>query len=74
MKGSDYMYDSAFAKAQLELEPDLTLEQLKILMKRGLEHNMITINSPENARGFSESLNWLEQFKTIEEVKGALNL
>ena len=68
------MYVYAYAKAQLELEPDLTLEQLKILMKRGLEHNMITINSPENARGFSESLNWLEQFKTIEEVKGALNL
>ena len=68
------MYVYAYAKAQLELEPDLTLEQLKILMKRGLEHNMITINSPENARGFSESLKWLEQFKTIEEVKGALNL
>ena len=68
------MYVYAYAKAQLELEPNLTLEQLKILMKRGLEHNMITINSPENARGFSESLNWLEQFKTIEEVKGALNL
>ena len=74
MKGSEIMYVYAYAKAQLELEPDLTLEQLKILMKRGLEHNMITINSPENARGFSESLNWLEQFKTIEEVKGALNL
>lgn len=63
-----------YAKAQLELEPDLTLEELKILMKKGLEYNTKTFDKPENARGFSESLNWLEQFKTIEEVKGALNL
>lgn len=63
-----------YAKTQLELEPDLTLDELKILMKKGREYNTKTFDMPENARGFSESLKWLEQFKTIEEVKGALNL
>ena len=63
-----------YAKTQLELEPDLTLDELKILMKKGLEYNTKTLDMPENAKGFSDSLHWLEQFKTIEEVKGALNL
>lgn len=74
MKGSDYMYDFAFAKAQLELEPELTLEELKNLMNEGLENNTKNVHSPENAQAFYNSLKWLEQFKTIEEVKGALNL
>ena len=68
------IYKYSYAKAQLELEPDLTLEQLKYLMKKGLEYNMLKYDMPENAKGFSDSLHWLEQFKTIEEVKGALNL
>lgn len=74
MKGSDYMYDFAFAKTQLELEPELTLEELKNLMNEGLENNTKKVYSPENAQAFYNSLKWLEQFKTIEEVKGALNL
>lgn len=74
MKGSDYMYDFAFAKAQLELEPELTLEELTNLMNEGLENNTKKVHSPENAQAFYNSLKWLEQFKTIEEVKGALNL
>lgn len=68
------IYKYSYAKAQLELEPDLSLEELKILMKRGLEYNMLKYDSPENAKGFSDSLNWLEQFKTIEEVKEAMKL
>lgn len=74
MKGTDYMYDFVFAKAQLELEPELTLEELKNLMNEGLENNTKNVHSPENAQAFYNSLKWLEQFKTIEEVKGALNL
>ncbi|MBR5786510.1 MAG: hypothetical protein IKY41_07445 [Clostridia bacterium] len=68
------MNDNYYAKVQLELEPELTLEELKDLMNEGLENNTKKVHSPENAQGFYNSLKWLEQFKTIEEVKGALNL
>ncbi len=68
------MNDNYYAKVQLELEPDLSLEELKNLMKDGIENNTKKVHSPENAQGFYNSLKWLEQFKTIEEVKGALNL
>lgn len=68
------MNDNYYAKVQLELEPELTLEELKNLMNEGLENNTKKVHSPENAQGFYNSLKWLEQFKTIEEVKGALNL
>lgn len=68
------MNDNYYAEVQLELEPDLSLEELKNLMKDGIENNTKKVHSPENAQGFYNSLKWLEQFKTIEEVKGALNL
>ena len=68
------MNDNYYAKVQLELEPDLSLEELKNLMNEGFENNTKKVHSPENAQGFYNSLKWLEQFKTIEEVKGALNL
>ena len=68
------MNDNYYAEVQLELEPDLSLEELKNLMKDGIENNTKKVHSLENAQGFYNSLKWLEQFKTIEEVKGALNL
>lgn len=75
MKESENMIlDYSFAKTQLELEPELSLEELKNLMKEGVEHNTQKIHSPENAQGFYNSLKWLEQFKTIEEVKEAIKL
>ena len=68
------MPDNYYAKVQLELEPELSLEELKSLMKDGIESNTKKVHSPENAQGFYNSLKWLEQFKTIEEVKEAMKL
>lgn len=63
-----------YAKAQLELEPDLTLDELRALMQDGISHNTKMVLSPKNAVAFSKSHKWLEQFNTIEEVKEVLKL
>lgn len=65
--------DYAYAKAQLEMQSDLTLEELKALMQDGIKRSTEKF-SPENAVAFKKSLNWLEQFNTIEEVKEVLKL
>lgn len=66
--------DYDYAKTQLELEPDLTLDELRALMQDGISHNTKMVLSPKNAVAFSKSLKWLEQFNTIEEVKEVLKL
>lgn len=73
MRGSDTMTEYLLAKTQLELEPDLSLEELKALMQDGVD-NSLQHHQPENAQGFYNSLKWLEQFKTIEEVKEVFKL
>ena len=60
-----------YAKLQLELEPNLTLEELRALMEQGIKKNEVV--SSNNADNFKASLKWLEQFNSIEEVKKAIN-